>query len=44
MECPNTSAKTLYEKVGFRVEGIRPKSMKVDGTLVDEYYMGMILN
>ena len=44
MECPNTDAKALYEKVGFRVEGTRHKSMKVDSRLVDEYYMGMILS
>ena len=43
VECPNTGAKALYEKHGFTVEGVRPKSMKVNGTYVDEYYMGKIL-
>lgn len=43
VECPNTGAKALYEKHGFTVEGIRPKSMKVGGAYVDEYYMGKIL-
>ena len=43
VECPNGSAKALYEKNGFRVEGIRPKAMKVNGSLVDEYYMGKII-
>jgi len=41
VECPNTGAKALYDKIGFRGEGTRPKSMKVDGRLVDEYYMGI---
>ena len=40
VECDNTGAKHLYEKHGFAVEGIRPKSMKVNGRFVDEYYMG----
>lgn len=43
VECPNTGAKALYEKHGFTVEGVRPKSMKVNGVYVDEYYMGKIL-
>ena len=44
VECVNTGAKLLYEKHGFKVEGIRPKSMKVNGRFVDEYYMGKILD
>lgn len=44
VECENTAAKKLYEKQGFVVEGTRPKSMKVNGSYVDEYYMGKILN
>ena len=43
VECTNTGAKHLYEKQGFQVEGIRSKSMKVNGILVDEYYMAKIL-
>ena len=43
VECPNENAKALYEKNGFRVEGIRPKAMKVNGSLIDEYYMGKII-
>lgn len=43
-ECVNTGAKHLYEKNGFTVEGVRPKSMKVNGRFVDEYYMGKILD
>ena len=43
VECENDGAKTLYERMGFKIEGIRPKSMKVNGRFVDEYYMGKIL-
>ena len=43
VECENTLAKRLYDKCGFQVEGLRPKSMKVNGRYVDEYYMGKIL-
>lgn len=37
--CPNIVAKHLYEKNGFEVEGIKKKSMLVDGEYVDEFYM-----
>lgn len=40
--CPNEMAKHLYEKNGFIVEGVKKKSMIVDGTYVDEYYMAKI--
>ncbi len=43
VECDNIHAKTLYEKQGFSVEGVRPKFMLVNGSYVDEYYMGKIL-
>lgn len=43
VECPNEAAVHLYQKCGFQVEGIRKKSMFVDGVYVDEYYMGKIL-
>jgi RimJ/RimL family protein N-acetyltransferase len=39
---PNTSAKHLYEKNGFNVEGIKKNSMIVDGKYVDEYYMAKL--
>ena len=39
LEFVNTGAKHLYEKNGFIVEGVRLKSMKVNGRFVDEYYM-----
>lgn len=41
--CPNLSAKHLYEKKGFTIEGIRRNSMLVNGKLVDEYYMAKLL-
>lgn len=44
VECENANAMRLYEKFGFQVEGTRSKSMKVNGNLIDEYYMGYILN
>ena len=44
VKCVNTGAKHLYEKNEFTVEGVRPKSMKVNGRFVDEYYMGKILD
>lgn len=43
VECPNIVAKRLYEKSGFIVEGIRQKSMFVNGNYVDEYYMAKML-
>ena len=43
VECDNAAAKRLYEKFGFEVEGVRARSMKVDGRYVDEYYMGKII-
>ena len=43
VECNNVSAKHLYEKSGFFVEGVRQKSMKVDGEFVDEYYMAKVI-
>jgi RimJ/RimL family protein N-acetyltransferase len=39
----NEGAIKLYEKVGFKIEGIKEKSMIIDGNYVDEYYMGKIL-
>ena len=44
VECANTAAIRLYEKHGFRVEGLRSGSVKVDGAPVDEYYVAKILN
>ncbi|WP_026887880.1 GNAT family N-acetyltransferase [Clostridium beijerinckii] len=33
--CPNVVAKHLYEKNGFEIEGIKKRSMLVDGQYVD---------
>ncbi len=43
VECHNHAARHLYEKSGFKIEGIRAGSMLVDGNFVDEYYMAKIL-
>lgn len=39
----NEGAIGLYEKMGFRKEGLKEKSLIVDGKYVDEYYMAKIL-
>lgn len=36
--CSNTIAKHLYEKNGFKVEGIKKNAMIIDGKYVDEFY------
>jgi RimJ/RimL family protein N-acetyltransferase len=33
----------LYRKMGFEIEGLKRRSMKVKGTYVDEYYMAKVL-
>lgn len=30
--------------MGFKIEGLKEKSMIVDGKYVDEYYMGKIID
>ena len=40
----NESAVNLYEKMGFKIEGTKEKSLIVNGKYVDEYYMGKILS
>lgn len=39
----NAEALTLYLKSGFEVEGMKKRSMLVDGEYVDEFYMGKLL-
>ncbi|MBW6411353.1 GNAT family N-acetyltransferase [Clostridium weizhouense] len=39
----NKAAIKLYEKSGFKIEGLKEKSMIIDGNYVDEYYMGKII-
>lgn len=41
--CTNECAVALYKKMGFKIEGLKEKSMIVDGNYVDEYYMGKII-
>ncbi|MGL4570580.1 MAG: GNAT family N-acetyltransferase [Clostridium sp.] len=40
--CKNDIAKSLYEKNGFLIEGIKKKSVVVDGEYMDEFYMAKI--
>ena len=36
----NSRARALYEKMGFRITGVRPNAIRLkDGTLLNEYYM-----
>ena len=44
MECENTAAVALYEKQGFRTEGLRRETMNVNGKMRDEYSMARLLN
>ena len=39
----NERAINLYKKIGYKVEGVREKSVVVDGDHVDEYYMAKII-
>ncbi|HIX14888.1 MAG TPA: GNAT family N-acetyltransferase [Candidatus Hungatella pullicola] len=41
--CSNQTAKHLYEKQGFYVEGRKQDSMYIDGKWQDEYYMAKIM-
>lgn len=36
----NTRARALYEKMGFRITGVRPNAIRLkDGTMLGEYEM-----
>lgn len=36
----NSRARSLYEKMGFRITGVRPNAIRLkDGTLLNEYMM-----
>jgi RimJ/RimL family protein N-acetyltransferase len=39
----NERAISLYKKMGYKVEGVREKSVVVNGDYVDEYYMAKII-
>lgn len=38
----NTAAVSLYKKMGFEIEGVKRKSLLVNGHLLDEYYMSKL--
>lgn len=40
--CENEAAKRLYLKSGFEIEGIKRKSVCVDGEYLDEFYMAKV--
>lgn len=42
VQCRNQAARHLYEKNGFKVEGLKKKSMYVNGQYIDEYYMAKL--
>ena len=42
--CHNERAIQLYQKMGFKTEGIKQDSLWVNGKYVDEYYMAKILS
>lgn len=42
--CSNEIAKHLYEKNGFKVEGIKKNAMIIDGKYVDEFAMAKLFN
>lgn len=39
----NEGGVKLYEKMGFKKEGLKERSLLVDGKCVDEYYMAKLL-
>jgi RimJ/RimL family protein N-acetyltransferase len=39
----NRTARALYEKMGFVVEGTRKDALRVEGSYVDGYYMAKLL-
>lgn len=40
----NKAGLTLYQKQGFEIEGTKRESLKVNGSMFDEYYMSKFLN
>lgn len=41
--CHNERAVHLYQKMGFKIEGVKRDSLQVDERYVDEYYMAKLL-
>jgi RimJ/RimL family protein N-acetyltransferase len=42
--CHNERAIHLYQKMGYKIEGVKQDSLWIDGRYVDEYYMAKILD
>lgn len=42
VECQNVDAVNLYKHAGFAIEGTRKKSMRVNDSDIDEYYMAKL--
>jgi RimJ/RimL family protein N-acetyltransferase len=40
----NEPARRLYERVGFAIEGVRRGSLRVDGQMIDELSMALVLS
>ncbi|WP_174612754.1 GNAT family N-acetyltransferase [Virgibacillus ihumii] len=40
----NNAGLSLYQKMGFEIEGTKRNSLFINGEFVDEYYMGKLLN
>lgn len=40
----NKAALSLYEKLGYEIEGVKRDSLRVGDVFVDEYYMAKLLN
>ncbi len=39
----NRAGVALYQKAGFKIEGIKKNSLKVNGEYIDEYFMAKLL-
>lgn len=42
--CHNERALRLYQKMGYKIEGRKQDSLRIDGRYVDEYYMAKMLD
>ncbi|MDP4092871.1 MAG: GNAT family N-acetyltransferase [Bacillota bacterium] len=40
----NETAIRLYKKIGYKIEGIKEKSLKINGDYIDEYYMAKLFD
>ena len=41
--CHNEKAIKLYKKAGYEIEGVKVKSLLIDGLYIDEYYMAKLI-